>query len=595
MSSLKRSEVPLVPLKDLGRWFGGGTPSKRVPAYWENGTIPWVSPKDMKVDYIKGAEDSITEKAVEESTTNLLPAGSVLVVTRSGILRHTFPVAVVDVPVTINQDLKALVPSEGIDPRYVVFALQAFNREILNECSKQGTTVNSIETKELLRFQIPLFAPEVQKHIVAEIEKQVSRLDKAVANLKRVKANLKRYKAAVLKAAVEGKLTEEWRKQNPDIEPADKLLERILEERRAKWEEAELAKMEAKGKVPKNDKWKGKYKEPVAPDTDGLPDLPAGWVWTTVEQLNFANRPCAYGVLQPGDDVEDGIPFVRVGDIGDGRVDLSGLKRISPEIAAQYPRTKLAGGELLITLVGAIGRTALVPETLKGANVARAVGVVPIAEAVDVHWIEIWFRNPAKVAEMTSKSHEVARKTLNLEDVRAASVAIPPLSEQHRIVAEVERHLSIIAEAETQVEANLQRAEQLRQSILKQAFTGKLVPQNPNDEPAGVLLEQIRATQNVQAKRQVARPRKHRPPAPHAGAPSPKPLPLVAEESATYGGSVVERILAVMEPGHEYSRADLVGSLGLTVGEWNTAIRELKQVEKVRQTGERRGARYALT
>ena len=110
------------------------------------------------------------------------------------------------------------------------------------------------------RSPIPVAPPDQQDRIVAEIEKQFSRLDEAVASLKRVKANLKRYKAAVLKAAVEGKLTEEWRKQNPDVEPASKLLERILAERRTKWEEAELAKMKAKGKEPKNDKWKEKYK-----------------------------------------------------------------------------------------------------------------------------------------------------------------------------------------------------------------------------------------------------------------------------------------------------------------------------------------------
>ncbi len=124
------------------------------------------------------------------------------------------------------------------------------------------------------------------KRIVAEIEKQFSRLDEAVANLKRVKANLKRYKAAVLKAAVEGKLTEEWRKAHPDVEPASKLLDRILAERRAKWEEAELAKMEAKGKAPKNDKWKAKYKEPLASASSDNSGLPQSWHVASIGQVS---------------------------------------------------------------------------------------------------------------------------------------------------------------------------------------------------------------------------------------------------------------------------------------------------------------------
>ena len=106
-----------------------------------------------------------------------------------------------------------------------------------------------------------------QQRIVAEIEKQFSRLDEAVASLKRGKANLKRYKASVLKAAVEGKLTEDWRKRHPDVEPASNFLERILLERRAKWS------------------GRGKYKEPETPDATGLPSLPKGWTWATVDQV----------------------------------------------------------------------------------------------------------------------------------------------------------------------------------------------------------------------------------------------------------------------------------------------------------------------
>jgi type I restriction enzyme S subunit len=105
---------------------------------------------------------------------------------------------VTTVPVTINQDMKALTPRNRVNPKYVALALQASAKEILSKCSKQGTTVSSVETNKFLDFCIPLVPPTLQDSIVAEIEKQFSRLDEAVANLKRVKANLKRYKAAVL-------------------------------------------------------------------------------------------------------------------------------------------------------------------------------------------------------------------------------------------------------------------------------------------------------------------------------------------------------------------------------------------------------------
>jgi len=188
----------MVRLGDLGKWKGGNTPSKANAAYWTNGTVPWVSPKDMKFDEITSSEDHITEVALNDGRVSMVPKGSVLFVTRSGILAHTFPVAITKLPVTINQDLKALTPKRGISPKYVAHAMRGAGRRILKECSKHGTTVASIETNALLDFEIPMVDFSEQLRVVAEIEKQFSRLDEAVANLDRVKANLKRFERATI-------------------------------------------------------------------------------------------------------------------------------------------------------------------------------------------------------------------------------------------------------------------------------------------------------------------------------------------------------------------------------------------------------------
>ncbi len=185
-------------LRDLGAWSGGNTPSKANAAYWTAGTVPWVSPKDMKVDEIISSEDRVSDATLKEGRVSLVPEGSVLVVTRSGILSHTLPVAVTKLPVTINQDLKALTPKPGVLPKYVAHALRGASRRILKECSKHGTTVASIETNALLDFEIPIVDLEKQHRIVAEIEKQLSRLDDAVANLKRVKANAQHFERATI-------------------------------------------------------------------------------------------------------------------------------------------------------------------------------------------------------------------------------------------------------------------------------------------------------------------------------------------------------------------------------------------------------------
>ena len=331
-----------------------------------------------------------------------------------------------------------------------------------------------------------------------------SELDAGVAALERAQAKLKRYRASVLKAAVEGKLTEEWRRNNPPNEMGEELLRRILVERRNRWEEEQLAKFNAKGqKPPKN--WQQKYKEPVEPNTSELPELPEGWCWATVDQITAGNRTSAYGVLKPGPEIPGGIPLVRVGNIRNGVV--SGqLKRIAPEVASRYGRTRLRGGELLITLVGAIGRTAVVPSELSGVNTARAVGVVPISSMLDPRWIELWFRSPLERHRMIGKAHEVARKTLNLEDVRNATVALPPASELDAILLAVEQTERGLTPTVEHMKESVSFSGALRQSILKRAFEGRLVRQDPDDEPASVLVERIRAEREAARKQREHRP-----------------------------------------------------------------------------------------
>jgi type I restriction enzyme S subunit len=301
----------------------------------------------------------------------------------------------------------------------------------------------------------------------------------------------------VLKAAVEGRLvpTEASlaRAEKRAYEPAEALLARILNERRRRWEEAELARLQAAAKTPKGDKWKAKYEEPAAPNTSALPEVPEGWCWATVDQLTDGARNSGYGVLVPGPDVTDGVPLVRVGDIHDGTVSTNELKRIDRVIADQFAKTYLSGGEILLSLVGTIGRTAVVPPNLSGANVARAVAVIPASSLVRSRWLEMWFRSPGIQVLMNSRAHEVARKTLNLEDVRSSAVAVPPVGEQERIIAEAEALESAAAAAASTVVANSARCLRLRQAVLKWAFEGKLVDQDPADEPAEKLLARIRA------------------------------------------------------------------------------------------------------
>ena len=184
--------------------------------------------------------------------------------------------------------------------------------------------------ESLSRLKLPIAPAREQARIVAKIDELFSELDAGVASLKRAKALLKKYRQAVLKAAVTGELTRDWRErhQGEIRESGAELLQRILKARRVAWEAAELKKLRAKGKPPKDDHWKQKYKEPQPPDTAGLPDLPEGWVWATLDAL----AEVVGGVTKDAKRESRGglsVPYLRVANVQRGYLDLRRVKEIT--------------------------------------------------------------------------------------------------------------------------------------------------------------------------------------------------------------------------------------------------------------------------
>ena len=166
-------------LGSIGAWYGGGTPSKGRPEFWTDGTIPWVSPKDMGRRVVDSSIDNITEAAVGSSATKLVPATSVAMVVRSSILDHTFPTALVPVPVALNQDMKAVVPFENVRVDYLGHVLNSRGKEILRTTSKSGGSVTSINSPQLMSFRIPVPPLEVQREIVRILD-QFTQLEAAL-------------------------------------------------------------------------------------------------------------------------------------------------------------------------------------------------------------------------------------------------------------------------------------------------------------------------------------------------------------------------------------------------------------------------------
>jgi len=153
-------------LGELASWQGGITPSMAIGGFWEDGQIPWISSGDVIGLSSHGTQKFVTQLALAETSLKLLPIGTVVVVVRSGILAHTLPVSILDVPSTINQDIKAGIPHSNVLGRYLLCILQSRSQEILDSCRKTGTTVQSIGTDGLLNLPVTVPSLQEQRRIV---------------------------------------------------------------------------------------------------------------------------------------------------------------------------------------------------------------------------------------------------------------------------------------------------------------------------------------------------------------------------------------------------------------------------------------------
>lgn len=392
--------------------------------------------------------------------------------------------------------------SENVDPE---FALQLFRNWMrqgdFQALAQITTNIAHLGAGRFADMDFPLPPLREQRRIVAKLDALQSKSRRAKDALNAVPALLERFRQSVLAAAFRGDLTADWRAKNPDVEPASELLKRIRVARRRRWEGAELVKMKAKGKAPGDDRWKAKYEEPEAVDMDGLPELPKGWAWASVDEVVSGAAPLCYGVVQPGEEHPAGTHLVRVCDLVDGSVDEERLRTISATVDAEYVRSRVEGGELLISIVGTIGRVAVVPAALKGANIARALARVTLMpELVNVDWCAAWFTSEFMQHRLQLEAREVARKTLNLETLRRCPVPVAAPGEMAGVAVAIVAAFTASRSVESGADDAQLKLVALDRAILAKAFRGELVPQGPSEEPASKLLARIGAERDGPAK-----------------------------------------------------------------------------------------------
>ncbi|WP_077035146.1 restriction endonuclease subunit S [Pelomonas sp. KK5] len=500
-------------LQEISDSMGGSTPDTSDSKYWSDGTVPWVSPKDMKSFRLRSTIDRVTDSAL--ARLSLVPESSVLVVVRSGILSRTLPVALNMTPVTLNQDMRAFVPRAGVSSEYLAWHLVASEREILQQCTKDGTTVASVEGGRLASHALAIAPTVEQSRIVDKIEELFTELDAGVAELQAAQKKLARYRQSLLKVAVEGTLTAQWREQHPAAETGHELLARILEERRARWEAKQLAKFSEQGKAPPKG-WEDKYPSPCEPETDKLPVLPDGWAWASAEQLcDFITK----GTTPPKDLPDSGhktVPFLRVTNLTDsGSLDLSDKVFVSEQTHRGFlARSLVYPGDVLMNIVGPpLGQVSRVPATFPEWNINQAIAIFrPLGGFLPAFMSQVLLSSHAQQWLQSRAKTTAGQTNLTLELCRALPVPVPPISEQSAICELIESAIESCERIGETARHGLRQAAAQRQNILRAAFSGQLVPQDPADEPASALLARIRAERAGRAAKpkaiKAAKPRK---------------------------------------------------------------------------------------
>lgn len=393
------------------------------------------------------------------------------------------------------------------DKQFLIYLLPPYLKAINDATS--SITVKHLSSKTLSEILLPLPPLNEQKRIADKIDELFSELDNGIEELETAQKKLELYRQSLLKSAVEGELSKEWRETQTEIsETGEQLLARILKERRERWEQEKLKEFAEKGKNPPKN-WQDKYPEPVQPDTENLPQLPESWVWASLDQVMLIK-----GGIQKKPSrapVNNKFPFLRVANVYRAQLNLDDIHEIEL-FEGEIERYKLEKGDLLIVegngSLTEIGRCAIwdgsIPNAVHQNHLIRARPIHVLSQ-----YLETWLNSSdginymAKLAVTTSGLY-----SLSVGKIAQIPVPLPPLNEQSFITIDLASKL----EHQKQQLMNLKELQNLnklqKKNILSDAFTGKLIPQDPNDEPAQVLLGRIQQQREAGALVKKAPPKK---------------------------------------------------------------------------------------
>ncbi len=472
---------------------GKGYPSRRD---YKSSGIPFITAGNIQ----DGRLDKDTFNFIDQNKFNSLRSGKLkdrdIIYCLRGTLGKCAIISNFDSG-AIASSLVIIRPSSLTDENYIYYYLCSPIQQMFIKKFDNGTAQPNLSAESVSKFEVPLPPLNEQKRIVAKIEELFSELDHGIESLKKAKEQLKRYRQAVLKQAFEGKLTEKWREQNKDkLETDDILLKRIKSEREKTFQQQfkEWGINGNQGSKPRM------QKTLISPLAEELEVLPMGWAWIPLGNTNVKVSDGPFGSnLKSSDYVESGVRVIRLENIGNLEFIKEKESYVTEEKYNLLKNHTVSAGDIIFSsFITDNIRVALVPTSIQRAlNKADCFCIKFFGETLSNIFVLMFLSTQNACKQLESQIHGVGRPRINTTQLKEVFIPVCSALEQRVIISEIESQFSVIDQLESDIEINLKKAETLRQSILKKAFSGQLVPQDPNDEPASLLLERIRSEKSA--------------------------------------------------------------------------------------------------
>lgn len=438
-------------LGEIATWGSGGTPKRSEPSYYKDGNIPWVKTGDLNDEIVDKVSEYITQEGLNKSSAKIFPKGSICMAMYGATIGRT---GILGMDAATNQACAVAIVDPSVDSQYLWYFLKASKRKFIS-IGKGGAQPNISQTV-IKNFPFLKPSPEEQKRIVAKLDQFMSRQAKIEGALLRLPGLLRDFRESVLRKAVTGALTEEWRKNYKFDTEA--LLSELKESHNA-------AGGHRRGNtaIPNIDVHNSSFM-----------DIPDSWRRIQVREICEPDSPITYGIVKAGPEIKGGMPYLKVTSYPRNKIAFEKLRHTTPEIASEYNRSSVRAGDVILSIRGTVGRSVVIPEELDGANIARESARIRPQEKYSSEFLRYVFLSEPCQHTMRLLTKGVAVQGINIGDVSFLVAPLPPYEEQVEIVRRIEVLFAFADRIEERMEGLKEQVDDLPHAVLGRAFRGEL-------------------------------------------------------------------------------------------------------------------------